>query len=165
MKIEIFIWIAGVVILTTMSALGWLATWPVVIVVVPALVFALGCGMAFIMGGRMAQRINLYRFLCSVLIALVGLTQFPLRLGFLASKRGLSALASDLNAGKTPSFPVRAGLYVIRSATVSEGGNVCLWTDTNPHGRIGFVCGDNVNFTDIWSVQNLDCVWWYVVLD
>lgn len=162
---EIVIWIVGVVILTALSALGWLAVWPVVIIVVPSLVFALGCAMAFIMGGRSEHRINLYRFLCSVLIALIGLTQFPLRLGFLASKKSLSLLARDVTAGKPQLFPARAGLYVIRSADVNDDGSVCLWTDTNPHRRIGFVCGDKVDFRDLWSVQNLDCVWWYVVFD
>ena len=165
MKIEIVIWILCIVIVSCASALGFLAVWPVVIVVVPSLVYALGCGMAFVMAGHSALRINLYRFLCAVLIALVGLTQFPMRLGFLASKASLAEVAHQVGIGKPPAFPVRAGLYIIQSATRNEDGTICLWTEVKRGNKIGFVCGDNLNHTNLWSVQNLDCVWWFVVLD
>jgi hypothetical protein len=165
MKFEIVIWTVSISVLAIASALGLLAVLPVVIIVVPALIFALGCGVAFVMGGHSAHRINLYRALSSALIALIGLTQFPLRFGFLASKGSLSALAHDMSADKAPALPVRAGLYVIRSAAVKDDGTVCLWTDVNPQGKAGFVCGDSVKIVDLWRAQNLDCAWWYVTLD
>jgi hypothetical protein len=68
------------------------------------------------------------------------LTLWPLRAAFLISRPALERLADQVAAGKSPPFPIRAGLFrIVRSATDPVNGNVALITDPKPSGRVGFV--------------------------
>jgi hypothetical protein len=68
------------------------------------------------------------------------LTLWPLRAAFLISRPALERLANQVAAGKSPPFPIQAGLFrIVGSATDPVNGNVALITDPSPSGRVGLV--------------------------
>ncbi len=96
------------------------------------------------------------------------LTAWPVRINYLVSRTGLDAIAARVQAGQRISVPVSAGMLTIRAAELSPKGVVCLWTDLNPGGRIGFVqCSAaeaNIKF-NLWSLVRLTPNWQFIAED
>jgi hypothetical protein len=95
------------------------------------------------------------------LIVSVPWTQWPLRVAFAISRPALADLAQQLAAGEYPGFPCRAGAFLILRGETDQG-RPCLWTDTNPSGRTGFVKRTATvpnNAFNLWSDVELDADW------
>jgi hypothetical protein len=100
---------------------------------------------------------------CLALIVSVAAVHWPLRVAHALSRPALDQVARDLRGGQPFAGPARVGLFTIAEAEVNQAGIVCLWVDTNPGGKTGFVQGgpDHVP-SNLWSVINLDDRWQFI---
>lgn len=105
-------------------------------------------------------------FLVTVLIlGSVGASHWPLRVAYVVSRPALERAAAEVRLGH-PFEHRRVGLIEIRRAEISRTGVVCLWTDTNPSGRTGFVQTPPYNIPfNLWSVTSLDQRWQFISED
>ena len=101
-----------------------------------------------------------------LVIASVAVTHWPLRAAYVLSRPALDALGARVSSGERVPEPIRAGLFIVRAAELSRGRIVCLWTDLNPSGRIGFVRHppNHVPF-NLWSQIALDDDWQFISED
>jgi hypothetical protein len=100
-----------------------------------------------------------------VLIVSVALWHWPFRAAYALSRPALERAATEVRAGH--SFEGRrVGVFLVRRAEVSRTGIVCLWVDTNPSGRTGFVQTppQYVPF-NLWSQISLDAQWQFISED
>ncbi len=102
----------------------------------------------------------------TLLFVSIGLTTWPLRLGFAISRPSFEALVRRFESGEKLRFPVRAGLYTI--VAIEERGNTMLVLRGPQGGREGFVYSaeatDWPGFNP-WSEDRLDAKWWRVTED
>ena len=73
-----------------------------------------------------------------LIIASVAYTPWPLHVAFAHTRSDFEAIARRLESGEHVAGPIRVGVYTVERAELDEG-RACLWTDTNPSGRTGFV--------------------------
>jgi hypothetical protein len=103
---------------------------------------------------------------CLALIASVPYAHWPLRAAYFLSRASFERLAQDACSGRPAAGPVRVGLFTVKQVEVNRHGIVCLWVDTDPAGRTGFVqCGPvHVPF-NLWSMIILDDRWQFIAED
>lgn len=78
--------------------------------------------------------------LCFLLHWSILTTQWPLHMTFELSRPALEKMAESLREGVKIEGPQRAGFFIIRKADIEQyPGTVCLWTDLEPNGRMGFL--------------------------
>lgn len=103
--------------------------------------------------------------ICLTSIYSVMTIQWPMRAAYLLSRPSLDRLAQAVRAGQPLVGPARVGLFTIVE-TEHRHGIVCLWVDSDPGGKMGFVqCGpDNVRF-NLWSMVSMDEHWQFIKED
>lgn len=102
-------------------------------------------------------------------IASIPITNWPLRITWLASRSALENLADRVAAGENPTVPCRAGLFTIRKVDVRGGDEVVmLWMDPGGAGPSGWARGPleeaarsvNLSIQTVvapeWSLLHLD---------
>ncbi len=102
----------------------------------------------------------LFFALAAGLSASVGLTDWPLRLAFLASKSQLDRLADRLEQGNAVA-PTWVGTFCIRKAELRED-MPCLWISLEPSGFTGLarpVDGIALGKYNDWSDARLSSKW------
>ena len=103
---------------------------------------------------------------CLALIVSVAVSNWPLRITVAAARDRFESLAQQLRAGEAVETPLRAGIFTIRGAELSEHGIVCLWTSPDPSGSKGFVqCGRDFVPFNLWSHTPLDGGWQLIAED
>jgi hypothetical protein len=103
---------------------------------------------------------------CLAIIASVVTVHWPLRARYVLSRSSLDQLAQNVRAGEPLVGPTRVGLFTIVEAEVNRHGIVCLWTDTNPSGKTGFVqCRPDYVPFNLWSMVSLDECWQFISED
>ena len=96
----------------------------------------------------------------------VAVAHWPLHAAYVLSRASFETIAQRTRAGERVATPVRAGLFTIQRAELSENGIVCLWTFTNPSGNTGFVqCRHDYVPFNLWSIIRLDDRWQYISED
>jgi len=138
MKLGAWLWGIALILVTIASAEGWIVRVSPILIAVPAVLFAVGAG-AFCIGRPGLATLN--RILSCVfagLLALVAISQVPLRAMFLASRDDLESIAQKVRGG-TPCGCQSAGSFELSASQVTPEGNICLWVTSNPVERIGFV--------------------------
>jgi hypothetical protein len=119
---------------------------------------------------RQTQRRVLPALLAAILslsvIVSVAATHWPLRATYVLSRTSFDAVAQRVRNGENVTMPLRAGLFTIRRAERSQQGIVCLWTQPNPSGSMGFVqCPRNHVPFNLWSIIRLDDRWQFISED
>ncbi len=103
---------------------------------------------------------------CLALVVSVPYAHWPLRIAYLLSRASLDRLAREACAGRPVAGPAQAGLFRVQQVEVSRHGVVCLWVDTNPAGRTGFVQCDPAHVPfNLWSMISLDDRWQFISED
>lgn len=101
------------------------------------------------------------------LILSAAITSWPLRLEFVLVRPALNALAVRVRHKDRIALPVRIGLLRIREVGVSRSGVVCLWTDSNPDGKTGFVqtTREGAGEFNLWSSVAVGSDWQFISED
>ena len=99
-------------------------------------------------------------------ITSVAATHWPLRVAYAWSRESFDAVAQRVRSGEHITTPLRAGLFIIQRAELSQQGIVCLWTHSNSSGSTGFVqCRRDYVPFNLWSMVRLDDRWQFISED
>lgn len=116
-------------------------------------------------GQRVAPALLAPALCLAILISIIA-THWPLRVSYLLSRDAFDSLARKVRAGEPIATPLRVGSFTIREVGVSERGIVCLWTETDRGGNIGFVqCPRDFVPFDLWSSMLFDDGWQFIAQD
>lgn len=146
----------------TVSAI-WLEDSIVFLASLAAGALAVVAAIVTVVVGRRSRKI-VAAALCALPLSLAGITSvaiwnWPLRLAFIISQPALEELAADVTNGRVITNK-RAGLFFIQRAELVRAGIPCLWVDTDPAARTGFVeTRTAVLPFNLWSVISLSEQW------
>jgi hypothetical protein len=147
----------------------WLEDSIVMLAALTASILALATGVVAGIASR--KRTLAFLVVCVGLVVCLGVTisvavwDWPLRLAFAASRPALERAAADVRSGKQV-VNERVGVFFIRSGNMTGANIPCLWTDTNPAGRTGFVqTRPDVLPFNLWSAIHLDDRWYLISED
>ena len=126
--------------------------------------------------GRRDRRFVTLAVASLLVIASVAATSWPLRVAFAYSRSNFETLTRRLESGEHVAGPIRVGAYHVERAEL-DAGRACLWTDTNPAGRAGFVRNPGPRSKpakgplltngafNLWSYTGLDRDWAFISED
>lgn len=138
MRFGAWLWCGGLILGVIASGAGWLVRISPVLVIVPALLFAVVAGAFCIGRPGLVTNNRILSCVFSALLVVVAATNFPFRFLFLASRNDLERTAQQVARGQ-PCCCQPTGCFELNSSQVTSDGNICLWTENDHDERIGFV--------------------------